>query len=402
VEVDMQQKTSGRQFLKYGSVYDQALDAESLGLTCIEYTVGAKKIITKVHCFDCPVFIEMQSGMASLVIGEEPDAGALKIFAVHRQVQVKPGLYFSMVSVSSSISYRLIVDSGYNCVQEALDPPFVFQRILPHIHIKEILGYYYNIRNAGYHFVGERHGYFELTYVDRGRMETEIDGRRYVLGENDLILYGPGQFHRQEIPVGESCSYLTVVFDMEVAPGGDGGPGYEVILDKIFGYNKKIRALIRDFVDESNSQIPYMNSLMLCLLEEMVIRLLQWEFVGNEEEHPVKEVQQHYQDELLDKILVYIGETLRESITVAEICQKFSLSRSSLQLLFKENLQQTPKRYIMESKLEKAAGLIRENQYTISQIALMLGFHSIHYFSRAFANKYGMAPSEYAKQIFNN
>ena len=89
-------------------------------------------------------------------------------------------------------------------------------------------------------------------------------------------------------------------------------------------------------------------------------------------------------------------------MTVAEICQKFSLSRSSLQILFKENLQQTPKRYISELKLEKSCQLIREGKYTISEIALMLGFNSIHYFSRAFTQKYNIAPSEYAKQIFNN
>lgn len=224
----------------------------------------------------------------------------------------------------------------------------------------------------------------------------------YELRENELIIYGPGQFHRQEIPVGESCSYVTIIFDMESIIFDDNDSGYDVILNKIFGYNKKIQTLIKDFVNESSSQIPYMNSLMLCLLQETIIRLLQSEFIGHKENHPVTEVRQHYQDELLNKILSYINETITEPITVAEICQKFSLSRSSLQILFKENLQQTPKKYISELKLEKSCQLIRESKYTISEIALMLGFNSIHYFSRAFTQKYNMSPSEYAKQLFNN
>ena len=145
-----------------------------------------------------------------------------------------------------------------------------------------------------------------------------------------------------------------------------------------------------------------MNSLMICLLQETIIRLLQSEFIGHNKSHPVTEVRQHYQDELLNSILSYISETISEPITVAEICQKFSLSRSSLQILFKENLQQTPKKYISELKLEKSCQLIREDKYTISEIALMLGFNSIHYFSRAFTLKYNIAPSEYAKQLFNN
>lgn len=105
---------------------------------------------------------------------------------------------------------------------------------------------------------------------------------------------------------------------------------------------------------------------------------------------------------MLNQILSYISETITEPITVAEICQKFSLSRSSLQILFKENLEQTPKKYISELKLDKSCQLIRENKYTISEIALMLGFNSIQYFSKAFTQKYNIAPSEYAKQIFNN
>ena len=45
-----------------------------------------------------------------------------------------------------------------------------------------------------------------------------------------------------------------------------------------------------------------------------------------------------------------------------------------------------------------------ENSFlqTISEIALMLGFNSIHYFSRAFTQKYNMPPSEYAKTIYKS
>lgn len=398
----MQQKTSSKHFLKYGSVYDQPLDLENHNMTCTDFSINAKRSISQLYCFDCPVYIEMQSGMASILIGEEPDAELMEVFAVHRQIRINAGLYFAMVSITSSISYKLIVDSEYNYSLEELKPPYMFNRILPYIRINEILGYYYNIRNAGYNFKGEKHNYFELTYVDRGCMRTVVDDEEYELKENDLIIYGPGQFHKQEIPAGESCSYVTIIFDMESIVFDDNDSGYDVILNKVFGYDKKIHTLIKDFVNESSSQIPYMNSLMLCLLQETIIRLLQSEFIGHAEHHPVTEVRQHYQDELLNKILAYINETITEPITVAEICQKFSLSRSSLQILFKENLQQTPKKYISELKLDKSCQLIRENRYTISEIALMLGFNSIHYFSRAFTQKYGIAPSEYAKQMFNN
>ena len=73
-------------------------------------------------------------------------------------------------------------------------------------------------------------------------------------------------------------------------------------------------------------------------------------FMVAKEERPVSLSRQHYQDELLERIINYIEESICEPLTIAEICQKFSISRSSLQLLFKENLDQTPKKYISDMK----------------------------------------------------
>ena len=195
---------------------------------------------------------------------------------------------------------------------------------------------------------------------------------------------------------------MTIIFDMETVVYDAESTHYELLLNKVFGYDKKIYTLIKTFVTESTSQIPYMNSLMLCLLQETVIRLLQSEFIGQKNDRPVTGARQHYQDELLEKILAYIDETIYEPLSIAELCQKFSMSRSSLQILFKENMDISPKKYINEMKLEKSRQMICENKYTISEIALMLGFNSIHYFSRAFTQKYNMAPSEYSKTLYKS
>ena len=59
-------------------------------------------------------------------------------------------------------------------------------------------------------------------------------------------------------------------------------------------------------------------------------------------------------------------------------------------------------KYINELKLSRSKQLIKENKYTISEIAFMLGFNSIHYFSRTFTQHYEISPSEYAKTIFKS
>lgn len=397
----MQYKTSSIQFEPYGSVYELPIDPGSSGLICKDWNVMAKRNIGQLYCFNCEVCIEMQTGLASVLVGHTPQTSSLECFAIHRQVKIKPNVYFAVVAITPSIFYKLLTPAEYMFNTVTLEPQYMFNRVLPRVRINEILGYYYSIRNSGYSFKGEEHKYFELTYVDRGILHTEVDNKLYELGEKDLIIYGPGQFHTQSIPDGESCSYVTIIFEMDTIIFEEESNQYQLLLNKVFHYDKKIHSLIKTFVSESTSDIPYMNSLMLCLLQEIMVRLLQYEFIGQRKERPVTGVRQHYQDELLEEILKYIDDTISEPLTVEEICQKFSLSRSSLQLLFKANLNQTPKKYISDLKLERACEMIRENKYTISEIALMLGFTSIHYFSKAFAQKYNLAPSEYSKQIFN-
>ena len=396
----MQLKTSSLEFEKFGSVYEQPVVPDHNDMISREWHLIARRSVSQLYHFDCEVFLEMQSGMAALVVGDAPEADQLQAFAVHRLVRLNPGVYFSLVAVTSHITCRLITTNDYKYTLETLSPPYLFERILPRIRISEILGYYYSIRNAGYHFKGEKHNYFELTYVDRGTLFTTVEGKRYELKEKELMIYGPGQFHTQDIPEGCSCSYVTIIFDMETVVYDEESTHYELLLNKVFGYDKKIYTLIKTFVTESTSQIPYMNSLMLCLLQETIIRLLQSEFIGKKNDRPVTGARQHYQDELLEKILAYIDETIYEPLSIAELCQKFSMSRSSLQILFKENMDISHKKYINEMKLEKSRQMICENKYTISEIALMLGFNSIHYFSRAFTQKYHMAPSEYSKTLY--
>lgn len=397
----MQYKTSMKEFEPYGSVYEQPVNQKMHNMISRVNRLTPKRFITQLLHFDCEVYLEMQEGMAALVVGFSPELSDLASFSIHRKVCLKPGVYFSVVSVTSSASCKLITSSGFSMQTVDLAQAYQFNRILPNIQIQEILGYYYNVRNSGYRFQGETHDCYELTFVDRGCLHTTIENQEYVLHEKEILLYGPGQFHTQAIEKGQSCSYVTIIFSMTNLFPQSQNQENVLLLNKVFGYDKKIYSLMKDFVQESANQIPYLNSLMLCLLQEIIIRLLQSEFIVHKEEKPVTIGRQHYQDELLERILTYIDNSICEPLTIAEICQKFSLSRSSLQLLFKENLDQTPKKYISDLKLEKSCQLIRENKYTISEIALMLGFNSIHYFSRAFTQKYNMAPSEYSKQMFN-
>lgn len=136
----------------------------------------------------------------------------------------------------------------------------------------------------------------------------------------------------------------------------------------MFHYDQKINTLLKAFVRESTTGIPYMNSLMLCLLTETIIRLLQGTYAS-----PMapasSTAHQSAMDELFDRIIAYIDDNIYDPLTIPEICEHFSLSRSALQLLFKNSVDQSPKKYINDKKLERSCQMLLENRYTISEFA---------------------------------
>ena len=136
---------------------------------------------------------------------------------------------------------------------------------------------------------------------------------------------------------------------------------------------------------------------MVCYLQEALMLLMQFYETINHKTL-FSDTKTHMND-LLSEILAYMNKRITEPITIEEICHEFYISRSSLQALFKTHLNSSPKNYLLNIKLQKSKELIRENQYTISEIAYMLGFSSIHYFSRLFKKYFNTTPSAYAKKI---
>ena len=394
----MQNETASTAFLKYGSVYRNFTAEQVNSLMCQERRILPQQTLSQFLHFSCDTYIEVQNGIGILLVSQDPETMPIEEFGMNHRIHIKPNVYFGFVATTPELLVHLYTPSDFQMDAITLSTPYVYRPVLPRIRLQNILGYYYRIRTPGYAFKGEKHSFFELTYVDTGTLHTEVDGVSYTLGEKELMIYGPGQFHAQHTD-DQAVSYVTIMFTMENTSPDLPQDWYSILVNRVFPYNKKIYTLIKTLVQESSAGAPYTDSLMHCLLTETIVRLLQGIYSAPTA-HPSSVAKQNYQEELFDRILAYVESKIYESLTVADICQHFSLSRSTLQLLFKNTVNQSPKKYISDMKLEKSCQMLRENKYTISEISLRLGYSSIHYFSNAFNQKYHISPSEYAKRIY--
>ena len=98
-------------------------------------------------------------------------------------------------------------------------------------------------------------------------------------------------------------------------------------------------------------------------------------------------------------IIHYLGEHVRQSLTIEDISKDNMIGRSQLQKLFREEYQCGVIEFFSRMKIDFAKQLIRENDMNFTQISDFLGYSSIHYFSRQFKKLSGMTPTEYATSI---
>lgn len=383
-------KTSSYFFQKYGITYLSKPD-ETNDLNPDRFYIDTKKISTVFYNQE-EVYICVNKGIALLYISFENDANTFESFVIHHYIKLKKHCYYNIISISESSEITSFTKNHSTLLFPLKGEMITHNAIKPTISISEILVYYYQVKNSNYVFEGETHPYWELTYVDSGSLITNIDGIEYELQQHDIVFYAPGQFHTQRTDKTRPCSFLTIIFEMDC-------PYYEALITQTFHSSRKIVNLLQDFISTCDDTENNYNDLLFCYLSQIIVELLQSKTMKNTKvaQSPI---QQKFENEFLNEIILYINQNYSIPITVDHLCHKFSISRSSLQQLFNKNINIAPKQYITNIKLKHAKLLIKENKYTISEISEKLGFTSIHYFSRKFKNEFNISPSDYAKSIY--
>ena len=378
-------KTSNPAFKDFGDiVYDDIDFSSSHKINLNNKFIDNLKLVTNDY-----TFIKVTKGVVMILVSF--DSNNIKSFIINRSLHIKKGIYFNFISISDEASVEVLTNTKFKSIK--LDNPFNYSNISSSLDISEIYTKFYQEKGTNYNFSGEKHSYWELTYVDKGELLTTIDGVSYHLKQGDLIFYAPMQFHTQSTFEKISSSYLTINFKMNFNHA-------DLLCNKIFSLKRDSYFIVTKLIEELSNDNLYSNDLSLCYLKQLIIQMLR---LDNSHFHskPTTHMQQTYENELLNDILLYIDDNIYEKISVSTLCDHFCISTSMLHSLFRKNMNNTAKNYINELKLSKSKELIRNSTHTLSEISEMLGFSSIHYFSKKFKSYFNISPTEYSKSIYN-
>ncbi len=96
-------------------------------------------------------------------------------------------------------------------------------------------------------------------------------------------------------------------------------------------------------------------------------------------------------------VINYLYENYDKQIKIKEIAQMFDISIEHLIRLFKDEINDTPKQFMLRLRLNKARSLFENTNYKTHKISLLCGISSTNTLTEAFKKVYGISVKEIAR-----
>ncbi|MEP3350452.1 MAG: GlxA family transcriptional regulator [Marinomonas sp.] len=85
---------------------------------------------------------------------------------------------------------------------------------------------------------------------------------------------------------------------------------------------------------------------------------------------------------------------IEEPLLISELTAHIGISGRELERLFKRNLQQTPKSFYRQLRLEKSRNMLQQTKESVTSIAVACGFVSLSHFTRCYQKQFSKKPSQ--------
>ena len=247
------------------------------------------------------------------------------------------------------------------------------------------------------------HNTMEIIAVKKGRVDFQVSGRRYELGENDILIINPYEPHSGTIP--QDCNrtvYYALNIDMSnlvtIPVVKIKNISDALINGKVFYANipdvEKKEGMFRNFLEiaeESQNDELLQLSALLKLFSAL-----------GEPQLNVNEKDNKRSDQFIRTTVSYIQTTPLQEVSLEAISQFFSYNKAYFTTLFRKNFGITFTDYLNNYKINIAKGHIRDGNYNLNDVAEKSGFNYYAYFFKKFKTIVGITPSDYVDQCRAN
>lgn len=269
--------------------------------------------------------------------------------------------------------------------------------------------YYFEFDKDFYH-QPERHNFWEFVYVDIGQIAVLAEEKYLSLSQGQVIFHKPNALHAHVSNKKDPNNILVVTFTCN-------SPAMERFDNLVCSLEKNSKKILSLFIDaakdalggipdrfEDKGNLDFSNALfgkpqlLKCYLIEFLYSVIYNEM--EKSKAPGTKLRSNVNDNsIADKVDLYLRNNISRNVTLQELSDTFLISQSYLSRIFKESTGQSIIDYFIDIKISEAKKLIRQHEYNITEIAEMLGYSSVHHFTRMFKKVTGFSPVEYKLSV---
>lgn len=236
------------------------------------------------------------------------------------------------------------------------------------------------------------HEFYQIWYVITGEATYVLNGQEIDISAGDMIFMPPGTVHELPIMHEGLLRYVDIKFQIEderIRAECERLPMVMRLDDK--GINDDILKCRKYWYEQDN----YSFEIAKLLFEEILLEILQKQLHQKRPPLwlPARRNVEDFSGVAAD-IARYIDIHYAEEFALEKIAGTLRYNKAYLCKVFKDATGMTIVNYLNYVRITHAYDLICYTTHPISNISLMVGFSSVHYFTRIFKRICGMPPGK--------
>ena len=239
-----------------------------------------------------------------------------------------------------------------------------------------------------WHCVPHTHNHTELFFIVSGKGQFLIQDQAVPVDVNNLVIINPNIPHAETSLSAQPLEYIVLgISGIELATG-ENSNGQFCVLDHY--ESLEITSCLRNLLRETELQKPGYEDICQAYMEILIIRLMRSTALTAQTEPRV--IAGNRQCAAIKR---YIDLHFKEPLTLEQLSEEAHMSKYYLSHAFKREYGISPINYLISRRIDESKYLLAETDLSISQIAQLLGFSSLSYFSQVFRKAHGPSPAEF-------
>lgn len=248
--------------------------------------------------------------------------------------------------------------------------------------------------DGDWHSVLHTHKHTELFFIIDGKGQFLIQDQVFPVEANSMIIINPNILHTETSLNAQPLEYIVFgISGIELAINEDFTSPFSIVNNL---ESKEITSCLQNILREIELKHTGFQDICQAYAEILIVQLMRNASVSI----PV-DPQAISNNRQCAAVKRYIDIHFKEPLTLEILAREAHMNKYYLSHTFKREYSVSPIHYMISRRIDESKYLLAETDLSMSQIAQILGFSSLSYFSQVFRKTQKISPMEFRQNSKN-